>query len=152
MNKNLKTGLIIGGITLTILGVAYWFYKIKYKKVDTPDSETDIEDNSTATCTPTFPLAKGSGIGSRICEQPYVELVQNYLNRNDLPIFSLLTIDGRFGSNTESALKRITGKTTVSKNEYDNMKVFVVSELTEEENKTDNTGDFWSIPPLTLFG
>lgn len=150
MNKKVKTGLIIGGVTLGILGIAYLLYKLKYKKVDPTIEETT--DPVTGSPCPSWPLMKGSGMGTRSCEQPYVELVQNYLNRNDLPIFSLLTIDGKFGSNTESALQRVMGKKTVSKSDYDSMKAYVQAELINEENQTDYSGDFWTIPSSTLFG
>jgi peptidoglycan hydrolase-like protein with peptidoglycan-binding domain len=113
-------------------------YRIKHPKTDTTIADTT--DSETGLACPSYPLIKGSGMGTRVCEQPYVKIIQNYLNRNDLPILSLLTIDGKFGPKTESALKLIADKTTVSKDEYEMMKAFV----TAAQEADAVSGDFWN--------
>jgi len=98
-----------------------------YKKLKKPDEEKlnqeKPKDTPTPTPTPTppskvegFPIKKGS-------KGAVVRELQNYLLRIDSKSLPRFGADASFGSETEGALKKITGKTSVdNQSEFDAIK------------------------------
>lgn len=98
-----------------------------YKKLKKPDEEKlnqeKPKDTPTPTPTPTppikvegFPIKKGS-------KGAIVRELQQYLLRIDNKSLPRFGVDGSFGNETEGALKKITGKTSVDTQlEFDTIK------------------------------
>jgi len=105
-----------------------------YKQVAKPDEKKDDEvppppkPTPTPTPTPTtgagFPIKKGS-------KGAIVRELQQYLLRIDSKSLPRFGVDGSFGSETEGALKKITGKTSVDTQvEFDTIKTRARSFIT----------------------
>jgi peptidoglycan hydrolase-like protein with peptidoglycan-binding domain len=119
--KNAKPIIIATIIVLTLGTVGFIVYKKRKEKenVVTPPEVGDKEKSpiNLGTITNVFPLRNGS----RGLE---VTSLQKWLNIN-LKIKKLpeIKVDGIFGTETESALKTITTKTTMEKSYFDNAKI-----------------------------
>ena len=109
MNKGLKWALI----SLPILVGGYLVYRTLRKKPTEPVVPSKEEPTPKETTSPVttpantdFPLKKGSK-GDKVRE------LQSYLMRKDSKALPKYGVDGAFGNETESALKRLYNKKTI---------------------------------------
>lgn len=108
MAKNI-TKLVAGA--LAVVG-AYFVFKYfqKPKTVKgSPENNTDTTKDTTPKPTNGFPLKKGSS--GRM-----VSSIQQWILKIDPTLLPKYGADGKFGSETESALNKLTGKKTVDSN------------------------------------
>lgn len=125
MKKSDKIALFVGAGTLVSVGLAYLIYRKRMKaKEAAPVDDSNTNEQPQATCV-VFPLSKGSGIGTRSCAKDQVKTLQQYVNAS-LPFpYARLTVDGQWGSMTESAVKTVMGKNTVNEAEFTNIESYL---------------------------
>ena len=106
-----ETKVIIGLVITALVGGFIWLYFVNKKKATAAaETDTTTKDASIAKQIATFPLKLGSK-GSQVVD------LQKALNILIVGGDKLAT-DGIFGAKTLSALKKYTGKTSVTEAEY----------------------------------
>lgn len=127
MNKTLKNNkqALIGGLVLIALVIAYFkrdAIKDLFSKSDKLPSNNAPVLASTTTSPKPSSSAKDDIILSKGSTGEEVRKLQQLLNdkhRQNTPTFiPLLVEDGKFGSKTETMLKKYTGKTSISINQF----------------------------------
>jgi hypothetical protein len=103
---------IFVGIVATGLAL-YLKNKAKIKKVSEENNLLDegISSDVKSVVSNEFPIKKGS-------KGEKVKLLQKYINTKIKPPLAILVTDGIFGNGTERALKSITGKIIMTKDEF----------------------------------
>lgn len=109
MKASTKKYLIIGSVSIIVIGLIYYLYRTRKKNNDiTPDQTTvPTNTNPTQNVTDDFPLKKGSS-GTR------VKNLQIALNKQVKAPYVALTVDGIFGNKTLETLQRIYKVSEVS--------------------------------------
>jgi len=110
-----ETKVIIGLVITALIGGFIWMYFDKKKKAATAEADKTNDKADTkvaAKQTATFPLKYGS-VGKEVIELQKVLNLMIIGNAEKLE-----TKTGIFGPKTLSALKKYTGKTSVSEAEY----------------------------------
>lgn len=127
MTGRTKKIIIISSIAglIAIASTVFAIGKKNSIKRKTAAGNTDIKALTVTEADVIFPLKKGSGYDNK-AESMSVILVQRYLNAkiaaDSFIGYSLLIEDGKFGLNTENALRRIAGVTVVSHSLYRTIK------------------------------
>lgn len=148
LKKKVIVGSIIGLVILT--GTTLWLRSRKVQKIrkqllsGSPDILEESKDKEGSVI---FPLEKGSGY-TNSAENACVKVVQRWLNKKILENpsfgFQLLDEDGKFGTLTENALRRISGVTSVSYSYYKTMQ----NDLIPVFLKVDVSPDLYPKPDI----
>ena len=119
LSKNQKRNAIVIAATLGFAMIALWVTKSLAAK-NNSTSPVDGGGGSWDVSCVRFPLKQGSGYSPNTCEQPAVIAVQQWCNVG-APLIKRISEDGMFGPKTEARVFELTGKLTVSRDEYEDM-------------------------------
>lgn len=112
---------IIGGASV---GLYFGIKKIidagKEDETATPPPAGGAENTEVVSCTVVFPLMKGSGYGTRACENAHVQVIQKYLNK--LFPSKPMNVDGEWGGTTQKYIEAALGISSVSESQYNLIK------------------------------
>jgi len=112
-----KKKLIIGGVLLLVAIGGYMGFRYIKERQQAKANEKSGSRDEIAPVLESFPLAKGKR-GDNVTK------LQKWLNINlKVKKQPEIKVDGIFGTETETALKAITGKTTMDKTYFDNAKI-----------------------------
>lgn len=87
---------------------------------DTPPPADNAGGAEVSSCTVIFPLMKGSGYGTRGCENAHVQVIQKYLNK--LFPAQPMNVDGKWGGDTDRYMQAALGITAISEAQYNLIK------------------------------